>query len=362
MKKIWFMLHRVGICFMIGCLPQSIVASPEQDRLTNVAFYQNHASSRSEDLIVKKLNNGKYEEALRAVNNRLKKDPSNLNMLLYKADILVSLEEYDKATDVMNQIMMMDPENKKAIKLKKYLSEKLSEQVHNKLGFSQNEVFVSDLDRPWSFSSLSYYRLTDYGTFGARFNYANRFGIDGIQYQIEAYPKFFQVAHADLMFAFSDSSERVFPKYQYRVEPYFSLSKNIEFSLGQYYSNSFNKSIYTYTGSVAYHFNNYNIWLRPSRFEPKPANFIEVGLSRYFTDENTYLSVKAGAGKMPDIGDLPPLDEIITLKTYLINVTGQMALNKSLFLRGWVGYTKQEFDTGNLRELFDVAGEIIWRY
>ena len=359
MKNIRFILSQMSICFMICCMPQALVAASYDDTSNNV---NSPSFAELDDYIVYQVDNKNYNEALGLINDQLKKEPRNINMLLYKTDILISLREYAEAMDTIDQIFWFDPGNQQAVKLQRYLGEKRAEKKYNKFSFSQNEALLNDLDKPWSYSSLAYYLITDFGSYGARLNYANRFGMSGVQYQVEAYPKFGQIGYLDLMYAYSDSLERVVPQHRYRIEPYFYLPFNLELSLGQHYTRSFNEDIYTHTGSLASHLGNYKLWFRASHFTPRDTDFFETGLRRNFSDENTFLSFKVGAGKVPDIGDVPPFDEIITIETFLVNLTGQIALSQSLFLKSWVGYTRQKYDTGKRRRILDVAGEIIWRF
>jgi YaiO family outer membrane protein len=238
---------------------------------------------------------------------------------------------------------------------------KLNAKPSNEIGFSQDEAYVSDLRSFWSYSSLHYYRTSSKGTFGGRINYANRFGIGGEQYQLEAYPKFAQIGYADLMFAYSNTSQRVFPQYQYRIEPYITLPKNLEASLGQYYLRSFSSNIYTYTASIAKTFSNNTIWFRPYYYNPKNVAFFELGAKHYFSDD-VYLGVKAGAGNVPDIGDVVPFTQIVAYRGVYLGLNGQIPLRKQTFLRFGIGYLHQNYTTGLFRQVTDGSLEIIWRF
>lgn len=235
-------------------------------------------------------------------------------------------------------------------------------KLRNEIGIGQEEDYVSDLGGYWSYSTLNYYRFTDKGTYGGRINYANRYANGGEQYQLEAYPKFTDNLYATLTVALSNTSQRVFPHYQYVVEPYYAFKNGFVVSLGQRYARTFDVNIYTYTGSVGHEVGNYFIWVRPYHYTPKSTNYVEVGVRRTFEDENKYLSLTIGGGRTPDIGDLPPLNQIITLSAKALNLSGQLPLSKAIFLRGNVGYIKQDYQTGNERNIKQGSIGLIWRF
>lgn len=60
----------------------------------------------------------------------------------------------------------------------------------NELGIYGDEAHDSLSNSHWGFASGHYYRYTDYGTYGARINFAKRYGVTGEQYKLEAYPMF----------------------------------------------------------------------------------------------------------------------------------------------------------------------------
>jgi len=238
----------------------------------------------------------------------------------------------------------------------------------NELGFDQDEAYVSDIGGYWSYSSLHYYRFTNAGIFGARVNYANRYGIGGEQYQLEAYPKLFKNfyfikdSYLSLTGAISNTSQRVYPHYQYLIEPYFSFPCGFEASIGQRFLRTFDVNVYTYTASIGKNIGSNFVWFRPYHYTPKSVDFFEVGIRHYFDADDTYAALKAGAGKMPDIGDVPPLNQIIILKTQLITLDGQMPIRKNIFLKAGVGYMRQTYNSGNVREITDGSLGIIWQF
>lgn len=351
------------ICCILGFVSLSVKAD-FGGRAIGISSSHFYAPPALESLIQKNITQKKYKAASSILDEQLSKDPKNTALLFDRAAIYADLGEYDKSMDVLDQIAVLQPDNEKANKLRKVIAEKQKAIPRNELGFYQDENYVSDLKSYWSYSSLHYYRFTKHGTFGGRVNYANRYGTPGEQYQLEAYPKLFEGAYATLSFALSNTSQRVYPHYQYTVEPYFSLPRtNFEVSLGQRYIKSYGVNIYTYTGSVAYYLNNYFIWFRPYHYTPKSTDYFELGIRRYSDDDtNKYFSIKAGIGKYPDIGDFPPLNQIIIVSANSIGFDGKYPLTKTLFLQGWVGYIRQVYHSGLVREVTDGALGINWQF
>lgn len=233
----------------------------------------------------------------------------------------------------------------------------------NQIGVSQEEDYVNDLESYWSFSSLYYYRRTDRGIVGARVNYANKYNIGGEQYQIEAYPVLTPNIYTALTVAISNTSQQVYPKYQYLIEPYFNLPYGFEVSVGQRFVRSFDTNIYTYTGSIGKNIGQYFIWFRPYHYTPKSSDYFEAGIKRYFEClDNTYVSFKMGMGRAPDIGDVPPLNQITNISTKMIGIDGQFHVTKSMLVHLGAGYTKQVFLSGHVREITNGSVNLIWQF
>ncbi len=146
------------------------------------------------------------------------------------------------------------------------------------------------------------------------------------------------------------------------VEPYFTLPKNFELSLGAWGLRSLGVNIYTYTGSLAYYLGNNYLWFRPYHYIPNSSNFYEVGIRHYFEDKNTFVSLKAGAGKAPDILDLAPLNQIVVLNQKLIALSGQFAVHKNVYLQAGAGFMHQVYPSRNVRDTTDASLGIIWQF
>ena len=235
----------------------------------------------------------------------------------------------------------------------------------NEIGVDVNEAYVNDLTAYWNYSSMHYYRLTDGGKFGGHFNYAKRYGTTGKQFQLEAYPKFSKNIYGTFSFSYANQTQYLYPNLQYIVEGYIDVAHGLEFSLGQSAQKFIrfnNQKIFNYTGTIGKYFGDSFAWLRPHYYTPVGTQFYEVGIRHYFSDTDNYISFIVGAGRLPDIGDLPPLDQMIIISQRAISMSGQFALTKTVFIQYGAGYAKQHYPSHLLREVTDGRLGMIWKF
>lgn len=316
-------------------------------------------------MIQQTLLNKNYATDLLQIDHELQTNPNNVNLLYKKAVIYVDIEQYKKALIVLDQILALQPKNEQALLLKTKIEKLLLTQPRNELGINDDEAYVSDVNGYWQYTSLHYYRFTQYGTFGARVNYAKRFGTTGEQYQLEGYPIFPTIPHLRYIYlsgAYANSTQILLPNWQYNVEPYVNIAKNIDASLGAYGLHSIGVNIYTYTASLAWYTGNNYLWFRPYHYIPKSSDLFEIGIRHYFSENNTFISIKAATGHAPDILDLAPLNQIVVLAQNLIALNGQFPIAKNVYLQAGAGYTRQKFPNGNIREITDGNLGVIWQF
>lgn len=239
-------------------------------------------------------------------------------------------------------------------------------EYHNEMGFDFDKAHISDLKTYWDAGDLFYYRVNAYGKFGALVNRLKKFGTVAEQYQLDLNPKITDKIYANLSIAQSKKSQTNFPTTQYRVEGYFSAPYSTEFSLGhggRIYENFSGEKIYYYTVSAGLYFGNYFAWVRPTHHTPQSLNFYEAGITRYFSDTHNYVRLGINSGKLPDIGDLPPLDALIVAKQeYGINLSGQFLMTKCLYLRWGLGYLKLIYPNSLHRYISDASLGLLWRF
>ncbi|MEN9449470.1 MAG: hypothetical protein RJA83_84 [Pseudomonadota bacterium] len=357
---------RVLSCFiLLVFFISGAFAGPVADnRALFVTGYHSDISPGLELLIDQSLLHQKTKDTLSLINSELEKDPTNTTLMYKKASIYADQGLWNNTLDALNQIILLQPSNTKANALIKIVDEKKRAEPHNEIGFDLDEAYVSDLSTYWNYSSIHYYRLTDGGKFGGHVNHANRYGSSGTQYQLEAYPKLSKNAYAELSLGYADTGQIIFPTLQYNLEGYIDTANNLEFSLGQggkHFAQFSNQNILSYTGTIGKNIGSSFIWFRPTYFTPKKTWFYQVGLRKYFSDPNNYMSVVAAIGRIPDLGDVPPFDQMIIISQKGIGIVGQVSLSKSIFLKGGIGYVKQLFPSGLRREITDASIGLVLR-
>ncbi len=162
--------------------------------ITDQAFIFNSPSktiSQAQSIMIQDyITQKKYQDSIHFIDTELKSSPNNIDLLNKKAGIYIEMGQYDKALTTVSQVSALQPKNAEAEKLRKLIEEAMLSIPRNEIGFNTDEAYVSDVQGYWNFSSLHYYHFGDSGTYGARVNYAKRYGTTGEQYQLEAYPKF----------------------------------------------------------------------------------------------------------------------------------------------------------------------------
>jgi YaiO family outer membrane protein len=355
----------IGLSLLTG--PTKLIAGPAS---ANIAIDSQQAevgmNKALENIVDQYTAQKKHKEAIKKLDEEIQNDPNNVALLYKKAEIYADIEQYYKSRKLLKQIETLKPDNKAANKLVKIVDKKIKEMPHNEIGYDQDQAYITDLMAFWTYASLHYYRLTEYGSYGGRINYANRYGTNGAQYLIETYPKFNDNISASISVGYANQTQILYPNVQYRVEPFFDFSNGIEFSVGQSWQKYItfdNQKIITNTGTFGKYFKKDFIWYRPSFYSPTASMLNELSLRHFADKKNTYMTFKINAGRLPDIGDLPPLDKIVVLQQRGINIDGQYALTKTFFLKGGAGYTRQYYiDSKLLRRIIDASLGVVYQF
>ena len=263
----------------------------------------------------------------------LKEDP---DLLAIKEQIL----ERIAATQKAGQDQKDENEEKEAEK----------KVYKNRIGFINSiDVFDVVYD-PMIYSSIEYTRDTGIGKIIPRVNYSNRFNINGVQYELDAYPKFSERLYGYLNYGYSDAA--IFPRNRAGAELYAKVGSAMEVSGGLRYLD-FNTSKTTiYTGSFGLYKGNYYFSFRPYI---TPASDNKTGVSgnilarKYGKDKENYLGLSFGMGFAPELLQLNANN--VLLAETLLYVESQQVLLEYQFTtkkqpnvyRANLGVTRQEF-------------------
>ena len=165
---------------------------------------------------------------------------------------------------------------------------------------------------PMLYGSVAYQRNTGVGAFIPKINYNDRFGIQGVQYELDLYPRISRELYAYLNYGYSDAE--IFPAHQAAAEVYSSFGKALEASLGIRYLDFREQTARLLTGSFGMYRGNYYLNFRPylSLFpDRKPGVSGSVLARRYLGSPQRYIGMRATYGFNPEIRQLRSGTELL---------------------------------------------------
>jgi len=297
-----------------------------------------------------------YLRAIKYADIGLLYHPNDATFLYKKAKALNAFGDSEKASVILKQIIATDPSNKAAADL--LLSIRKDKMV-NKLTLNYWIYTFNDID-PWSFASAAYGRKTKtFGSVTVRYNYAKRYGNEGNQIEIDAYPTIAKGIYVYLNTGISNKKN--FPYSRVSVEPYFKLPASFEMSVGFRYMNFDDKRIATvdsnmvmiYTGTIGKYYRDYWFSFRPYITPGKEgwSTSASITVRRYFADADSYLSLVVGTGISPDIQQYA-YDPNYKLKSDKIALEYQQKFASRYFLNCGTGFAQEEVRAGVKRNRY----------
>ncbi len=262
------------------------------------------------------------------------------DLIKLRAEILLKLQDAEEASSANST-------SGKREEVKKY---------KNAVALFSSTDFFDVVFDPMFYSGVEFIHETSLGMIIPRINYSNRFDIDGIQYELDLYPRISRMFYAYLNYGFSQSE--IYPSHRVGGDLYANLPKGIEVSLGARYLSFIESNVTIYTGSVGLYKGNYYLSLRPYI---TPRNNNTTGISgilvarKYLKDSRNFIGFSGGMGFMPEFRQFLANSKLIA-ETVLFVESQQLMLefqfsfknNPSLY-RANLGITRQElvFATGN---------------
>lgn len=326
---------------------------------------------------------GEYLEARNHFNKIISKEKkikevwvAAINNEIYASDFYIALGLANKALKYLENdedIVALREKAKVGLTRDKTVEEVI--YLDTEAGDTQNSsiLFTSSIDvfdvvfDPMTYASIAYSTKTKYGTVIPRLNYNNRFNINGIQVEVDAYPKFSKKLYAYLNYGFSNSP--IFPEHRGGAELYSNLPNAMEASLGIRYLNFGASKVFIFTGSYGLYRGNYFFCLRPY-VTPSEKNTLNISgnllARKYLKDKYNFIGVNASFGYASElkqfISDNVLLAEsLLFLASQNILVEYQFLLNNNKNGLGLtLGVTRQElsFSPGD----FFIAGTLGLNY
>ena len=314
---------------------------------------------------------GNYDKARNEFNTIISKEKLNLEVWEAAIKNEIYAENYYIALGLSNKALLYFPDNPEIKELHEkaeigvtvaktvedviYLDGEAGETKNNAIGVSAAADVFDVIYDPMIYASIYYNRKTKYGAIIPRINYSNRFQTNGVQYEIDAYPKFSKKLNAYLNYGFSNSE--IYPNHRAGAELYANLPKAMEASLGVHYLDFNTSNVFVYTGSFGMYRGNYYFSLRPYVTPSANKTFNISGkllVRKYFKDKYNFLGANLSYGYASDLkqfknGSVVLAETLLYLESQQIQIEYQFTIkdNPSVY-RASMGVTRQElsFDPG----------------
>lgn len=298
--------------------------------------------------------NDQYIKALSILDKGLSYNPNAEDLLYLKARINYSNDEYQVAETTINKLIAINPKHTEARALSKSIQEYSSK---NAIGINYSFThFDKQFADNWHITSLSYKRVTSRGSVIFKTNYANKFADNGIQYELEAYPRISKMFYMYLGAGYSNNVG-IFPKYRSGASLYANLPKSFEGEIGirQLY---FSDNLLMYTASVGKYYSNY--WFNLRTFLTPGDESIShsyTGTVRYYLKgANDYLGFAIGTGISPDDSRSLLIDNYsYKLKTFKLGLDYNFVINRTNLFSITGTYFNQEYRANERGNQLDVS-------
>lgn len=240
-----------------------------------------------------------FEKLLVITDHALQHFPNDTDFLFKRAQALYETGKKADAISVLTKLISLDPSNSKAGDLLASIREEMMKYV---AGIAYGIDAFSNTFSPAHNVSGHISKKDDWGTSIVRMNYASRFHLQGLQGELDLYPRIYKTMYAYLNYGYSSTS--LFPRHRAGVEVFGSFLKRLEASGGlrYLYFNSGNK-VEIWTGSVGWYGGSYWISARPfiTPAAAKGTGFSSLLIIRKYTsDRDDYFGVNGSFGFSPD--------------------------------------------------------------
>lgn len=226
----------------------------------------------------------------------LLRDGQNPGYLYLRARALKNLGKHTESVRLLRRLLDVDPRHEQG----QQMLSAMKDEVRNwEAGVTYGATWFSDKRTPWQESQGSLFRRTRFGTAGATFSCASRFGLLSRQAEIEWYPRIRPGTYGYLNYGYSPDAS-LYPRYRFGAELFQSLGHGVEISGGMRRL-GFSGRVNLYTGSVTKYRGDWMFTLRTfltPDFVGTSRSF-QLGARRYFGDGRDYIAFRAGRGAAP---------------------------------------------------------------
>lgn len=298
--------------------------------------------------------NDMTEKAIQITETGLELHPKSEDLLLLIAKISYSNSNYVEADKSVRALLLINPQNAEA----RALSARIKDFVDkNAIGINYSFThFDRQFADNWHITSLSYRRTTGIGSVIVKANYANKFASDGLQFELESYPRISKLFYMYVGLGYS-GDVGIFPKYRSGASLYANLPSSFEAEVG-FRQLHFSESLWMFTGSVGKYYKNFwfnfRTYITPS---DKNISHSYTGTMRYYTKgANDYFGFQAGTGISPE-ESRNNLLELTTykLKTFKVGLDYNFSIQRKHLFNISGTYFNQEYRPNVKGNQFDIS-------
>lgn len=287
-----------------------------------------------------------------AINNEIYSE--NYNIALGLLNKCLNYLESDKELEDLKETIHAHIKGQYKKRTKTKEGEDSAEQIRAISLNSSGEFFDRGYEAMY-YTTIAYKHSTAIGLVMPKINYSQRFGIQAIQYELDAYPRFTNTIYAYLNYAFSDAP--INPEHRSALELYLDLPNASEVSLGARYLGFENDRAFLLTGSYGFYKGNTYLSARPyiSLRNMGRTGFSGTFLARkYIKDANNYIGLTIGYGFDSELdqfiidGTLLSIDQLF-IETQSVRLEYQFRDKKKVnTYQTYLGVRRQElpFDPG----------------
>ena len=224
-----------------------------------------------------------------------------------------------------------------------------NEMAKNLLSISYDfDYFDKQFEDPWHLLAVSYGRQTNaLGRITARINYANRFGGNGYQGEMDAYPSLGKKMYAYINAGVSSGT--IFPDYRAGISVYRNFPRAFEGELGIRFL-YFSKSTFLYVASIGKYTGNFWFSLRPTFIASDNGNRFSQSYAfttrYYFNTTFDFFTATISYGISPDDRSKETLFQNPDLKSARILLGFQHLIKGSHVISISGGVVRGEFIQG----------------
>lgn len=289
--------------------------------------------------------NDDYIKALAILEEALKYHPESENLWVRKAKVLNAARRFKDAQAAVDHALRINHNNTEARSLANRIKES---SFKNKIGLSYDYVyFDKQFADPWHLSSFDYTRTTGIGSVSGRVNFANRFKENGVQYELEAYPRISNTFYSYVSLGFSDNVG-VFPNWRGGFSLYANLPKSFEGELGFRYLKFSGDPTWIYTAYLGKYYKSWlfgvRTYLTPSNFTSTVSSSYTASARYYFATADDMIGFNVGYGISPDdrLNSIQ-LDGSIRLISYKAGLSFKKKISRSSVISMDGSWFNQEY-------------------